>query len=84
MTSETEPLHHHQVLPWVRTQEDVWFTPVIRSHMEAFDEDACACEITGWCDRCGYRTITQLENLQGHDRLCLLDIVNRHITYRND
>ena len=82
MTSETEPLHYHQVLSWVRTQENVWFTPVIRRHMEAFDEDACACEITGWCDFCGYRTIEELENVQGRDRRRLLEIVERHATFK--
>lgn len=82
MTSETEPLHYHQVLSWVRTQENVWFTPVIRRHMESFDEDACACEITGWCDCCGYRTIEELENVQGRDRRRLLEIVERHATFK--
>ena len=40
---KTEPLHYYQVLPWVRTQVNVWFTPVIRRHMESFDESARAC-----------------------------------------
>lgn len=81
---KTEPLHCYQVLPWVQTQVNVWFTPVIRRHMESFDESACACEITGWCDLCGYRTIEELENVQGRDRRRLLEIVERHATWVSD
>lgn len=79
---KTEPLHYCQVLSWVRTQANVWFPPVIRRHMESFDEIACACEITGWCDLCGYRAIEELENVQGRDRRRLLEIVERHATFK--
>lgn len=84
MTSETEPLHYAQVHQWVRAQEPVWFPEPIRRHIKAFDADACACEITGWCDRCGYHALQELERLDAGDRRELLDIVNRHIEYRND